>query len=935
MEPEDEAVRQMVTRIDDTERVYNEEIEKMIRQQEEKRRAEEEMEQAQRLAEEKAVYLEQARNYAEQALVEGDDSPETRELLASIEKSEKARQEEIERIQREEEARIKAEEDAAKKDEEERALLMQAELLAGYLESAESNLDSGDFKKAREYSQKTLEVDPKDLRAQEILSRIDQAEQTRKDILEEEESKKRQDYIQNYLEKARQKLSINKFKDARKNVNKALELEKDNPGAMQMLSEIDLSESTYKEELEGKYGQKTRAQADKAVEEEQKKEEARKHADEKIRKDIQTARQYVEKGDYKKARRYAYKAWEKIPHDTEVAVLIADINKAEMFGPETILSPIGKDDPYHKYDEGKSWVGHIVDIFDGKPQETEEPDFGKVYVIDECVEIAIRNNQRMKVADEQVKLAEMRVWEKRRDLMPEATLRIERGGGAIGGFRTQDPGATRHYQGEKYQAEIKHTAFEGFRDWYEVMQTQANLEVIKLEKDKIRNEIIAETKEAYYTLDKAIKAVAVQGRIKREINRMYDIVSIAYERELIPRIEYLKVRGESAQIDYHYMSGQEDITLAEMILFQAMDLEPPDHRIRIEPLDSPERAVSIGLEHCYNLALANRSDFKIKEKTIEYYELERKMAKAKGWPKIELNGSFGKAFENFQPLDQANDWTGGTPRAARHLQPEWYAGVKTSIPFWGNTIEYNYVREQWAATVSAFRGSESATSYLSLKILDDLKYFTNLQEARVGFERSKYEYQKTRKDLLVEVKETYFKYRKALLHREVSKAKAEHEKQYIEVLKERQRFGEMELSRIAEEYEKLSENEYGVVQGDADYFIAIAKLNKAIGVPDYFDPWREDRQYEDWKGQQIDKERVAEFTEENTELEIQRREQEERKEKIAGYLGQAREELEKNSFAKARNFTIMALEVNANNLEARDLLDTVDDAEDEYRRNLE
>ena len=35
---------------------------------------------------------------------------------------------------------------------------------------------------------------------------------------------------------------------------------------------------------------------------------------------------------------------------------------------------------------------------------------------------------------------------------------------------------------------------------------------------------------------------------------------------------------------------------------------------------------------------------------------------------------------------------------------------------------------------------------------------------------------------------------------------------------------------------KLAEYEYGVVQSEADFYISLTELNKAIGVPGYFRP---------------------------------------------------------------------------------------------------
>jgi len=100
---------------------------------------------------------------------------------------------------------------------------------------------------------------------------------------------------------------------------------------------------------------------------------------------------------------------------------------------------------------------------------------------------------------------------------------------------------------------------------------------------------------------------------------------------------------------------------------------------------------------------------------------------------------------------------------------------------------------------------------------------------------------------MVEVKETYFKYRKSLLLVGVAQAKIEYQKTYVDVLEERRLYGEMEMSKVMEEYEKLSLEEYGLLTGENSYFLALTELNKVVGIPNYFKPRYENQEYEAWQ----------------------------------------------------------------------------------------
>lgn len=887
--------------------------------------------------------FDKAKGYIEKALSLDAGNAAAKETLARIENAEKSAAEIEETFEIEE---------VFTTDEE---LVQRAENISNYLQEAEENLDRNDFSAARKSVQKALEIDLGNPMAHDMLDRIKEKEDSLSQEAGEVKIDEDESYVQRSLSNARKHLSRNKFNRARSSVRKALKKDPDHKEAKDLLRDIDQAEAVYREKKEE---DKKRTGAMRASKEEKRKELKRKREDAKIKENINKAKELLAKGDYKGARKHAYRAWEKIPHDTQVAVLLADINKTEMFGPE--IQPISvpnpeeegtvKDiklpadkDPMKMYDEKKSVIEQMTDeIFfrSGKFElgEKEEPE--KEYTIDDCVNIAVNNNQKIKAADEQVKLANLRVWEARRKFFPDVTAKIERGFGAIGGGRPPRPGnagggganqvlnaATRHYQGHKYAFEIKQTVFDGFETWYEIRQTQTNKKIIQLERQKTVNEVVADTKEAYYNLDKSNKAIKVQGKIKEEINDLYDVIDKGYQKEVVAQVDYLKVKGQSMQADFRYVSAREDRSLAEMILLQAMNMDP-DKRINIKSLERPKKFISIGLQNCYNLAIANSPEVKIKKETIAYYQFSRKMAKAKGWPKFEFEGSFGEMYENFQPLDQPGDTNPntGTPgafnqdeyRAHRTPSPEWYAGITATLPIWGSTMEYKYVREVWAPTVSSFRGSESGTSYLEFRILDDLKYFSGLQQARASFENAKYDYMKAKQDVAVQVKELYFKYRKAMLQMNVADVQVAHQRMFVNVLEERRKYGEMDIPRLVEEYEKLGEYEFGILQADADYFISISELNKAVGVSDYFDPL----ETEEYSAPPLEvtggKATLTKKTDEK---------------KIAKYIKRANRELEKKKFDKARKAAIKVLELDSSNAEARDLLASIDQAEGVDREN--
>jgi outer membrane protein TolC len=694
-----------------------------------------------------------------------------------------------------------------------------------------------------------------------------------------EKKQERVEKITDYEKRARGYIARENFDRAEQYIRRIEEMDPGHGSISSLGAMLNRARKEYQEKLIEK---KRQEELKKAEELRLEKEREIKKAERKASSFMNRAKKALEDKDYGKARELAYRAREEAPAQTylesQIAALITTIDKSEMFGTRELkqeqreieaaqrIETYKRSDPMTQHDEPKTWKERLFDLFrDEEIQDTNEIREGHTYTIDECVQLSLDRSQRLEMADAQVKLAQMRIWESRRDLLPDLDIKLEYTTGKKG-----SSGLHRHYRGNKYAFEVKHTVWDGFYSWYLVRQNKTNLEIVEFEREKVVNEVVADTKKAYYSLDKNIKALEIQKDFKKKIDRVYEVVDQAYEQELVSKVEFLKIKGKKLQADFQTKSSVEDVSLAKMILFQNLNMEP-EKEIFIEPVDPPGEPLQIGLENCYNLALANRPDLKLKEKTIEYYEFERKMMKAKGWPKVEFHGSFGQKYENFEPLyhgntpgnesphpdDFAPEVPGGGPvRGDRQLQAEWFAGVKTSIPFWGSTVEHNYVWEKWAPTDLAVRGSRSATNYLTFKILDDMEYFSNLQESKVGFKRSKYEFLKAKKDVIVEVKEQYFTYRKALLQMDVTQAQYEHQKTYVGVMEERQKYGDIDMSALVDEYEKLSEYKYGVVSGHSDYYTALSDLNKSIGVIDHFKPAYEKKEFMAWK-ENRGKERIA------------------------------------------------------------------------------
>ena len=436
--------------------------------------------------------------------------------------------------------------------------------------------------------------------------------------------------------------------------------------------------------------------------------------------------------------------------------------------------------------------------------------------IDECIDIAMENHLPLVIAKKQLDLAEFRVLETKRNLGPKITAKWEDSKGTV----TQ-----KNYTGSKIQVEGKQPIFYGGELIFSVKQAKVNLEIVRSDYERIKSELILKVKKAYYSLDKAKKALNVQKKLGKRTGELYGIAKAGYGANVISQVEFLKVSSQYNQTSFQVISAEEDISISNLLLQQAMNI---NHEADIAEIEEP-KIIELDLEDCYTLAYLNRPEIIIGHLKLEYQDYDTKIMKARAsWPRVDLIGMYGNMREDFIPSDLPEN---STPRG---YGPEYYFGTTISVPLWGSTVEYSYTDESWQPVVRTVHETKSKTSLIKFNLLDKLDNISGAKEKELEYMRAQNELIEKKQEITLEVKETFFKYKKAIILMDVATSKVNYQSKLVEVLEVRSSLGDAQYSDVIEELIKLTEEEFAYLQAVADYYMSIAMLNKAIGVDDYF-----------------------------------------------------------------------------------------------------
>ena len=428
-----------------------------------------------------------------------------------------------------------------------------------------------------------------------------------------------------------------------------------------------------------------------------------------------------------------------------------------------------------------------------------------------CIDIAVKNHLPLQIAQKNIALAKMRLWETRRNMLPSVSMVYSEYSGRI---------YERAYIGRKQYIEGQQPIFHGGELYYTMKQAETNLEIVKNEYDKVKNELVLQVKKAYYTLAKAKENMRLQQALAQEVERIFNMVTKGFDDGAVSKLELLNVTSQAGQAKYQLTSAEGDESVAGLILKQAMNVDMKD---KIETKEGLEfKKISLDFEKTLAAAFVNRPEMKINSLMVSYYDYGKSVAKAKGWPKIDIMGNWGLAKEEYASPDLGND-------ADQKLEQQWYAGIKGSIPLWGSTAEYSWTKEQWVPMVSAFQGTEATTSTYKFNFLDKLNYYSDKQAAIIDFDRARQELIKTKQDVTLEVREGYFNYEKALIQLDTASSKVKYQEGDLELVKLKRGMDEAQDSNVIESMIKLAQEKFGYVQALSDCHIAVASINKAVG----------------------------------------------------------------------------------------------------------
>ncbi len=458
----------------------------------------------------------------------------------------------------------------------------------------------------------------------------------------------------------------------------------------------------------------------------------------------------------------------------------------------------------------------MVDVPEAKSPISSKREEKMIGDLEHCLRIALDNSKTVKIAEEEVKFAKLKVREAARALFPSVIAKMDRTDGNIKSLETE--GVDAGFRETEFGVQVGQSLYQGGKLKSTLGQANSRLEVARKKYEKTKQDLIFDVKKAYYNLVSCRANLNEREKLQSEAESILEEVKKKHQLNLVTKEELLNVQSQYNQVRYEKISEEKDFSLALLTLQQLLNLEKPVSVEVDTRLDFQELAIS--LDHCLELAREHNTDLAISKLSVRFAELGKEIVRSDQRFKIDLSGFYGRG--------------GGAYKTEKlKISDSWYAGIKVSKGLGGSTLSSAYTSDQTNPKLGQSSRTESNMGSVSLSFFDNLKNVSEQREADIEYEKAVNEANETEKRMESNVKEAYFNYQKSLIQLEAISKEIEFRKEQERIAREKGKLNLAPNSEVLGAEINLTSARNSYNEALAYYHIAVASLNKAIGTEKY------------------------------------------------------------------------------------------------------
>lgn len=431
--------------------------------------------------------------------------------------------------------------------------------------------------------------------------------------------------------------------------------------------------------------------------------------------------------------------------------------------------------------------------------------------LERTLDYGLARHRPVRIARQEVELAQMKVKEAKRAIYPAATLKA-----------SWTEGTASEVNFTEYNAglQMEHPLYYSGRLTETYRQSLVNLQVAEKRQHKAKADYALELSEEYYQLIGAKVSRAAQEGLIAEAEEFMDRSQQRFDKGLLTRLEVLNVEAQVNQARFQRANAENDLALARFKFLQKLMLGP-EAIVDVPEEFAPPAMREVDLEEVLQLTARYRPDIQVNSLLVKYHEHEERIAKAKGNLKVDLSGFIGQSASAFEtePLDAAEDY---------------FLGVKATKAWGANSATGSATVTKTSPRLGQTSRTDSTVYSGEFGILDQLQGLSEVKQAQVNLNKARRDLEEAKNSAFQEAQEAFISYSKALLQLQHAKQKIAFREEQVKILKAQAGLNEALPSQVLEAVMKLTEEWVGEAQALSSYYVALAKLNKAIGLQGHY-----------------------------------------------------------------------------------------------------
>ncbi len=439
--------------------------------------------------------------------------------------------------------------------------------------------------------------------------------------------------------------------------------------------------------------------------------------------------------------------------------------------------------------------------------------------LDTCLKIAQSRDKKLAVAEEQVNLSKLRVMRSGRAFFPALSLENQYTKGKTMYSDTTIGASPQDYESESQGLQLSLPLYEGGRIKSTYKYDSLLAESSKFNYTKAREELFYNIKLAYYEYQSLKMEYAALAKAFEKIDNLSKKVKIEYTAKAISELDLFEAENYRDKLENLFLNSKDNLDLAEKKLAYLVNVQTLEEI----PAEMPEGLIenvpeiSFTLSECIGFIPLNSVDLKLNQLEILSAKEKLKINRSKAIPKIDLSGFYGKSGEAYvsAPLELATSWN--------------FMGKLTWTLF-GNTLEVSNSQAKTNPNdlIEPTALTDQNTIDTKLGIADDLNYFVDSKESRVGIFQAESEYNETLNKMTLALQKSYIGYTDSLRNERTLKNEIDIKQRKLALLEKKNQLDEVPTVQLMEESWKFAETIASYAKALYTNYSSVAEMERMV-----------------------------------------------------------------------------------------------------------